>query len=127
MPGYVLDALDNSEENLVSWVAKAATRLGVSGAALKWQMINTGRGSAELRDIPDEAFRAVQPREVEQAPPPFGHRYVARVVRSIERGHISASRAAALVGMSLDELGELCETFDIVRPAELQLGLRIAS
>lgn len=123
MPSYALDELGAPTGDLPSWINAAATYLGVSGSALKWQLVNSGRGPRELKELTDEELREARLRSSPDALPPlFGKRFVDRIASSIKRGHISASRAAALMNISLDELGELCRTFEIDVPDELQFA-----
>lgn len=121
MPPHALDKLGEPSGDLASWINAAAAHLGVSSSALKWQLVNSGRGPSKLRELPDEAFRCGG-RAFGETPSPFGRRFVERIAASISRGHLSARRAAALMDMTLDDLGDLCDEFGVERPDELRFS-----
>jgi hypothetical protein len=64
----------------------------------------------------DEAARQLGE---ELVPPLFSQTFIATIIRSIDSGHLSASRAARLTDLSKNDLGELCLTYGLDRPAEL--------
>lgn len=120
MPSWSLDRLGAPKGNLIAWINAAATQLKVSSSALKWQLVNSGRGPRELAAVADDAFnRGERVRSPDLAPPPFSKRFIQTIATAIERGHVSSRRAAALTDLSTDELGELCDEFGVGRPAEL--------
>ncbi len=123
MPTAALERLGEPSGDLVTWINAAAGELGVSSSALRWQLVNYGRGPSALAGLPDEAFREGRVRGTETTPPLFSQRFVARVSSAVERGHLSARRAAALTDLTLDEFAELCDTHGVDRPSALREGL----
>lgn len=119
MPGSALDKLGTPHGDLVAWIKAASVQLGVSSSALKWQLVNSKRGPSELAAVPDEAFRENRSRSLDVPPPRFSRRFIQQLATGIERGHISARKAASLTDVTLDELGKLCDVFDVKRPTTL--------
>ncbi len=118
MPMAALKALGEPAADLGRWINDGASTLGVSSTALKWRLVNAGLGPAELRDLPDEAFRDGRLRRT-PPPPAFSRRFVERVAGAVRKGHVSGRRAAELVDLTTDDLGELCDLHGVERPAEL--------
>lgn len=119
MPTSELVRIGSPTGNPVDWLTAAAAELGVSARALKWRLVNSRRNPS-LSSVSNEALRdAARQRGMEAVPLPFSRSFLATIIRAIEGGHLSASRAARLTDMSKSELGELCSAYDLERPSEL--------
>lgn len=119
MPKCALDALGAPRGDSSVWLLAAAAKLGVSGQALKYRMLNCGRldGKATIGDF--EITSAS--RRGTDAPVPllFSKSFIGTIAAAIEGGHLSGRRAAALLDMSTDALGDLCDSYLLARPVEL--------
>lgn len=120
MPKAVVDRfgpwsrLDTAE--LVAKVNAAADALRVTAQALKWRLVSLGLiTKATASGIPDDALRHNGRSEPapEEPPPPFSALFLRVIARAIEDGHISARRAAGLLGVTLDDLPDLCAAHGI--------------
>lgn len=92
-------------EDLSPWLARTAAELKVSGPALLWRLVNVGlltKAAAE----PIQPGTA--PRKFEQMPLLFSRPFVERIAAGVDAGRLSLRRAAGLVGLSIEELAELC-------------------
>ena len=119
MPSVALDGLGTPPANdMPRWLVAGATKLGVSGSTLKWQLVNTGRIAKSFGAIPDAELRNSRTRQNQQ-PTLFGRRFMTRIAEGIAEGHISSRRAAALAGVTVEELGELCMAHSVALPVEL--------
>lgn len=120
MPTSALDRLGQPHGDLVEWINAAAGQLRVSSSALKWCLVNSGRGPQHIASIPDDAFNKDGRGRLQETPTPlFSRTFIQTIALAIERGHLSSRRAAALTDLSVDALGELCDIYGIERPAEL--------
>lgn len=120
MPSSELDRIGDPRGDLVEWLCAAALELGVSARGLKWRLVNSDRYPA-MSHVPNAAldeFTAQRSGE-EEKPLLFSEGFIRTIVRAIEVGNLSASRAARLTDLSRDELGDLCEAYQLVRPPEL--------
>lgn len=94
-------------EELALWVKRTAAQLRVSAPALQWRLFNLGLITRPQMDAAAAVLR--QARSPRETPPPlFGRRFVERVSAAVEGGRLSMRRAAALLGLSLAELAQVC-------------------
>jgi transcriptional regulator with XRE-family HTH domain/Zn-dependent peptidase ImmA (M78 family) len=119
MPSAVLDALGEPHGDLVDWLAAAAAELGVSSRALKWRLVNAGRSAAVGRIANQDLSNAARTRLPPPPPLPFSKAFIETIARAIEAGHLSSRRASTLLGLGVEEVGELCDSYEITRPVEL--------
>ncbi|WP_449409730.1 hypothetical protein [Methylobacterium komagatae] len=49
----------------------------------------------------------------------FGKHFLAVVADAIEQGHVSVRRAAALLDVTIDELGDLLDAHGVERPFDM--------
>ena len=118
MPLEALDRLGEPRGNKAEWLTAAAHELGVSGQALKYRMRNAGRLSDDVADA--ELMAAARCRGTEPpSPAPFSKTFIATISAAIAGGHLSSRRAATLLDITTDELGDLCDEYSILRPEEL--------
>lgn len=104
------------------WINVRATDLGVSAKALKWRLVDLGH-------IPRSAALAYEDQRLvnngglvhkdQDVPLPFGHSFLTVVADAIGQGHISVRRAAALLELPVDGLGDLLDLHGIVRPFDM--------
>lgn len=121
MPSWELERIgEPNKRDAVAWLAAGAVELGVSARALKWRLVNTKRWP-QAANIPNEDLDDYTRSIGGQCPIPlpFSRNFIATIAKGIESGHLSGGRAAQLLGMSKDDLGNLCEAYVIGRPIEL--------
>lgn len=121
MPRDVLEAYDGPVTD-IAWLNGTATKLGVSSVALKWRLVSLGRMDAKTAHAIDHALLRNNGGAFgmdDQPPHPFGRRFMTVMAAGIAKGHVSVRRVAALLEVSIDELGELFEVHDIPRPFDL--------
>jgi Zn-dependent peptidase ImmA (M78 family)/DNA-binding XRE family transcriptional regulator len=123
MPSSELDRIGSPHGDILVWLTAAAFELGVSGRALKWRMVNSGR-LPQAKEVPNEDLDAAADATVgsqaeTDVPLPFSRPFVETIVRGIEAGHLSGGRAAQLLDMSKGDLGMLCDAYELKRPIEL--------
>jgi hypothetical protein len=94
-----------------SWFKKVAEFFEVSVDALKFRLINA---KLLLADVLASVEISIQ--EGSAPCPAFGHALLERFNRGIERGLLSARKAAALLQTSLDDLAELMR-FNSLEPS----------
>ena len=107
------------EDSLVEWLVTNATKLGVSALALKWRLVALDLiKKAVAERIGDDAFRAPRNEKI-AAPPRFSARFARVLAWAIDQGHLSARRAATLMGLTLDDLAAVFGEHDLPAPFDL--------
>lgn len=110
-------ALPASDADMAQWIHAAATQLRVSGPAMKWRLVTLKLlKKAAAERIADDLLRTDAAGDV---PPRFSRRFVATLGWGIEHGHLSARRAATIVGTNLDDLGALFTEHSLKTPFDL--------
>jgi Zn-dependent peptidase ImmA (M78 family)/DNA-binding XRE family transcriptional regulator len=126
MPRRTLDALfassplpsPSSGAPLASWLRESAAKLGVSGSALKWRLVNEKRLKRPVAEgLSDDLLRANG--ETTPVPPRYGKRFVELLAWAIDEGHVSARRAALLLETTVDDLRDLFSEHGLTAPFEL--------
>ncbi|HJP67494.1 MAG TPA: XRE family transcriptional regulator [Sphingomicrobium sp.] len=104
---------------LIASINRRATELGVSADALRWRLASTGLLTQKAaREIPNEVLRHngyIDLAEPE-VPPLFSRRFMQVVVDAIEKGFISARRAARLLDTTFESLSELITEHELPVP-----------
>lgn len=123
MPPRSLDLIGKPRGGQAQWLVEAAAFLGVSSRALKWRLVNSGR-APELNGLKEGDLVAAMQSRVDgngsqELPPLFSKRFIATIASGVEQGNLSGRRAAALLGLDQQLIGELCETYGLPRPVEL--------
>ncbi|ESY81789.1 DNA-binding protein [Mesorhizobium sp. LNHC221B00] len=125
MPVSVLDRFGDwlaiPEGELPARLNAAAEALAVTASALKWRLVALERlKPAAARSLPDAALRN-NGRDVAPAvsPPLFSKPFIEVIALAIDQGRVSARRAAALVDLSVDDLGDLFTTHGVSSPLDL--------
>ena len=118
IPSKYLDTLTAPRSNAAEWLSAAADHLGVSGQALKYRMQNAYRPVCEVEDF--DLLKAARCRGTEPSLPPlYSKTFIGTISAAISGGHLSGRRAAMLLDLTTDDLGDLCDAYSIERPAEL--------
>jgi Zn-dependent peptidase ImmA (M78 family) len=112
MPRAALDRLgpwDGLEGNaLAAQLNTAAEELGVTSSALRWRLVSARLLPKPVAQGVDEALLRnngrTEPRR--ELPPLFSKPFAELVAAAVERGRISARRAAGLLGLAVDDLAE---------------------
>ncbi|MER9712742.1 XRE family transcriptional regulator [Mesorhizobium sp. M0174] len=125
MPVSVLDRFGDwsaiPEGELPTRLNAAAEALAVTASALKWRLVALERlKPAAARAVPDAALRN-NGRDAAPAvsPPLFSRPFLEVIALAIDQGRVSARRAAALVDLSVDDLGDLFATHGVSSPLDL--------
>lgn len=99
----------------------AADALLVTASALKWRLVALDRlKPAVARAVPDAALR----NNGHDTPPPvmpplFSKPFMEVIALAVDQGRVSARRAAGLVDLTVDALGDLFATHGVPSPLEL--------
>lgn len=125
MPKTVLDGFADwsaiREGELPARLNAAADKLLVSASALKWRLVALERLKlATARAIPEAALRN-NGRETADVKSPllFSKPFMEVIGLAVDQGRVSARRAAGLVDLSVDELGDLFTAHGVPSPLEL--------
>jgi Zn-dependent peptidase ImmA (M78 family) len=99
----------------------AADELQVTASALKWRLVALNRlKPAVARAVPDAALRNNGRDTVAAAAPPlFSKPFMEVIALAIDEGRVSARRAAALLDLTVDDLGDLFTVYGVQSPIEL--------
>lgn len=101
---------DLSEATLVDRLNATAEELGVTSDALRWRLVN-------ISALPRAAAEAIDPSRLRgngrrgkpgPLPPLFSRAFAERLAEAIEASHISARRAASVLGVDVDDLEAIC-------------------
>jgi Zn-dependent peptidase ImmA (M78 family)/transcriptional regulator with XRE-family HTH domain len=106
--------------SLPAWLRESATRIGVSGSALRWRLVNEKvlkRSVAE--SLPDELLRASGDSGTGATPARYSKRFVEVLAWAIDEGHVSARRTASLLETTVDDLGDLFAEHGLPAPFDL--------
>ena len=108
-------------EALVERLNQTATELRVTSSALRWRLVALGELPAtRARDIPEASLRNNGGMEIVSTPPAlFSKPFVEVLKLALEHGHVSARRAATLVGRTVAELPELMAAHGIAHEVDL--------
>ena len=110
-----------TDEELIARLNEAADELQVTSSALRWRLV-------ALRKLERNVANSLSERDLRnnggigsRNPPPalFSKPFVEVLGLAIEQGHISLRRAARLLEMTIEDLGELFEAHGVARPVEL--------
>jgi Zn-dependent peptidase ImmA (M78 family) len=114
MPSVSLDLLiDQARVKDVRHLADVATRLSVSIDALGWRLRSLGRIDEGTRE---KLSRLPHPEAGNETPELFSPNFVKLLHVALDKGRLSARKAAKTLGMSLHELTELFAAHDLPSP-----------
>lgn len=117
MPSSSLEELiDQRRSTDVTHLADVAAELRVAPSALAWRLYNMKRIDEDARDaLVHERQRA----SLAGTPKRFSRTFVTMLHRAIDRGQLSARKAAKAMGMNLTLLSELFAEHSLPAPFEL--------
>jgi Zn-dependent peptidase ImmA (M78 family)/DNA-binding XRE family transcriptional regulator len=118
MPEWALDALPEPRED-AEWLNAAASELGVTSLNLKWRLVNSGRVPGMKKVPREELVHLARLNGNDEKPPLFSRRFMTVIAQAIESGEISSRRAAKLLDMPLEDVGDLLDFYGVERPEEL--------
>lgn len=112
---------------LIAELNATADRLEVTSTALLWRLVSLGLlEKAEARAVPADAIRnnghptgLFADKRAAGRPPLFSKRFVEIVARAVEEGRVSIRKIASLLGLSVDDLGDLFAAHGVPAPYEL--------
>lgn len=115
MPRHAIDELvqtsalpSDDNTSLAQWIRGAASKLGVSGPAMKWRLVALKLIKKVTAKQLDDSLLRVDPTKGDATPPPrFCSRFVKTLGWGIEEGHLSVRRAADVIGTTVDDLAVL--------------------
>jgi Zn-dependent peptidase ImmA (M78 family)/transcriptional regulator with XRE-family HTH domain len=107
---------------LVAQLKATADHLEVTATALLWRLVSLDLlERSDARAVPAHALRfngrAAKPQG--NTPPLFSKRFVEIVARAVEQGRVSIRKIASLLGLSVDDLGDLFVAHGVPAPYEL--------
>ncbi len=112
MPKAALDSFGDwgrlDMGDLIARLNATADELGVTSSALRWRLVALRElTKRQARAIPDAALRNNGREDSSEPPPLFSRPFVEVMAKAIDQGHVSVRRAAALVGLAIEDLEEL--------------------
>jgi Zn-dependent peptidase ImmA (M78 family) len=126
MPSAVLDRLGgwrvDDWSNLVRPLNEAADELLVSASALRWRLVSLGQLDKSVGSrIPEDKLRHNGRKRPAQEPlsPLFSKTFMEVIARAIDQGQVAVRRVSYLLGLSIDELADLCKIYGVEAPFAL--------
>jgi Zn-dependent peptidase ImmA (M78 family)/transcriptional regulator with XRE-family HTH domain len=107
---------------LIAQLNATANHLEVTATALLWRLVSLNlldRVEARAADSRRLGARKTRGTRVLPKPPLFSKRFVEIVARAVEEGRVSVRKIASLLGLSVDDLGDLFATHGVPAPYEL--------
>ncbi|SEK66421.1 protein of unknown function [Roseateles sp. YR242] len=115
MPTASLNALvDPDRAKDADHLADIARQLRVSTDALGWRLRGLGRIDEATRLKLAATRRAESPTS--ETPKPFSTMFVKELHAALDRGRLTARKAASALGMTLGELADLFKTYELSDP-----------
>jgi Zn-dependent peptidase ImmA (M78 family)/transcriptional regulator with XRE-family HTH domain len=108
--------IDKRQIDDVTHLADVAAQLRVAPMALAWRLFNLNWISMETRDV---LIQEHQRPSVAGTPKRFSPAFTNMLHRAIDRGHLSARKAAKAMGASLTQLVDLFAEHSLPAPFEL--------
>jgi Zn-dependent peptidase ImmA (M78 family) len=123
MPEERLKSFDpaSARDEMVRWLNSTADHLEITATALKWRLVALKRlDPARAKEISDETLRYNGRKSPEsKLPPLFSKSFMQVLGQAINEGRISARRAANLLDLSIEDLGELFTQHAVEAPLNL--------
>lgn len=114
MPRSSLDALiDPERRGDVKYLADIAVQLRVSVDALGWRLRGLGRIDEATREKLAKVRRAEPAGDL---PKPFSESFVKQLHVALDKGRVTARKAAKTLSLSLQDLGQLFVTYELSDP-----------
>ena len=107
--------------NVHNWLNATATELLVTAVALKWRLVQLDwLGKPDLMDIHDERLTANgRPRQPLPMPKLFSDEFVRCLHRALSKGDLSVRRAASVLEITIEDLGDLFNDYGLTVPFDL--------
>jgi len=116
MPSASLDRfIEPAHARDVQHLADVAKQLQVTTYALGWRLKNLGR----IDEVSRVALVKEKRQDTQELPKLFSIRFVTKLHMALDKGRVSARKAAKTLGLSLFELTELFEAYGMAAPFEL--------
>ena len=124
MPKAALDSFGGwgrlDMDSLIARLNATADELGVTSSALRWRLVVLGElTKGQARAIPEAALRNNGREDSSEPPPLFSRPFVEVMAKAIDQGHVSVRRAAALVGLAIEDLEEVFAAHGVDQAIEL--------
>tara|TARA_R110001599_G_scaffold65380_2_gene184128 strand:+ start:286 stop:1389 length:1104 start_codon:yes stop_codon:yes gene_type:complete len=125
LPTFVLDkyldVLNIDSDDFIKRVNEVATELMVSSQALLWRLVDMGRlNSGTCRDLTaTDSFTFNGGLLKDETPPLLSRKFLDLMSAALTTGLISERRVSGLLDMSLVDLGNLFEQYEIENPLGL--------
>lgn len=119
MPSNLLERYgswaDLPTEQLINKLNSTATDLGVTSQALKWRLVKLDSLNRKVAEtIPNRSLRNNgNGRSSDGAPLRFSKRFMEVIGDAIDVGQISVRRIAKLLNITIDDLQELLDAYDV--------------
>jgi len=111
---------------LAAQLNATADRLEVTASALLWRLVSLNLlEKAEARAVPADAIRnngrptGLFAEDRDSKRPLFSKRFVEIVARAVDEGRVSVRKIAGLLGLSVDDLGDLFAAHGVPAPYAL--------
>jgi Zn-dependent peptidase ImmA (M78 family)/DNA-binding XRE family transcriptional regulator len=112
---------------LIAQLNATADRLEVTAAALLWRLVSLNLFErAEARAVPADAIRnngrptgLFAENRASERPPLFSKRFVEIVARAVDEGRVSVRKIASVLGLAVDDLGNLFTAHGVSAPYDL--------
>jgi Zn-dependent peptidase ImmA (M78 family)/transcriptional regulator with XRE-family HTH domain len=111
--------IPENEDGIAVWIRKNAPKLGVSGQALKWQLVNLGILRNAIANQIDDSDIRIGVSDDAVLPPRFSKKFVDTLGWGIEMGHLSTRKAAKILDTTLDDLAVLFAEHGLETPFDL--------
>jgi Zn-dependent peptidase ImmA (M78 family)/DNA-binding XRE family transcriptional regulator len=112
---------ERGEQEIHHWINSTAKKLGVTAKALRWRLRNLRLLSVvDEQSISDDLLTwngNVPSRRT--LPPLYSRGFVERLQKALDGGFISVRRAAQLLDMTIEDLGDLIESYGLEVPFDL--------
>jgi Zn-dependent peptidase ImmA (M78 family)/transcriptional regulator with XRE-family HTH domain len=126
MPAHIIEAAADWRtlrgDALISELNETADRLEVTATALLWRLVALNLlERAEARAVPAASlrFNGRPAKRAGKTPPLFSKRFVEIIARAVEEGRVSIRKIASLLGLSVDDLGDLFAAHGVPAPYDV--------
>jgi Zn-dependent peptidase ImmA (M78 family)/DNA-binding XRE family transcriptional regulator len=124
MPTSVLNRYGDwssiSDGALPARLSGVAEELQVTASALKWRLVAMNRLTrARALATSDTAWRPAGRKAKLPPPPLFSKTFMTVIGKALVEGEISARRAAGLLDLTVDDLGDLLRSYGLESPVDL--------
>ncbi len=107
-------------DSLIARLNATADELCVTSSALRWRLVALRElTKGQARAIPEAALRNNGREDSFEPPPLFSRPFVEVMAKAIDEGYVSVRRAAALVGLTIEDLEELFAAHGVDQAIEL--------